>query len=94
MRVPILSITLAAVGGALAAVGGALAAVGGAAPCEEEIRAIRNTPAKPGVRAVLAACATRFNSPTARLALAGHGVRRTRLAGMSSLMRALLRPPW
>lgn len=62
MRVPILSLTLTAVGVALAA-------VGGAAPCEEEIRAVRNTPAKPGVRAVLAACATRFNSPTARLAL-------------------------
>lgn len=41
-----------------------------AAPCEDEARALRNTPSKPGVRAVLESCAARLNSPTARLALA------------------------
>jgi soluble lytic murein transglycosylase len=40
-----------------------------AAPCEDEARALRSTPSKPGVRAVLEACATRQNAPTARLAL-------------------------
>jgi soluble lytic murein transglycosylase len=41
-----------------------------AAPCEDEARALRETPSKPGVRAVLEACATRLNAPTGRLALA------------------------
>jgi len=47
-----------------------LAAAAAAAPCEQEARALRNTPAKPGVRAVLEACANRLNAPTARLTLA------------------------
>lgn len=42
----------------------------GAAPCESEVRALRATPARPGVRAVLEACALRTHAPTARLALA------------------------
>ncbi len=46
------------------------AAAFAAAPCEDEARALRNTPSKPGVRAVLESCATRHNAPTARLALA------------------------
>ncbi len=42
----------------------------GGAPCESEARALRLTPAKAGVRAVLEACASSANAPTARLALA------------------------
>lgn len=63
-----------------------------AAPCEDEARALRNTPAKPGVRAVLEACATRLNAPTARLALAVAAIEGNDFAGALRHLKALKLP--
>lgn len=62
------------------------------APCEDEARALRNTPAKPGVRAVLESCATRLNAPTARLALAVAAVEGNDFAGALRHLKAAKLP--
>jgi soluble lytic murein transglycosylase len=63
-----------------------------AAPCEDEARALRNTPAKPGVRAVLESCATRLNAPTARLALGIAAVEGNDFAGALRHLKAAKLP--
>lgn len=63
-----------------------------AAPCEEEARALRATPNKPGVRAVLEACANRANAPTARLALAVAAIEGADFAGALKHLQATKLP--
>ncbi len=68
------------------------AAAFAAAPCEDEARALRHTPAKPGVRAVLESCATRLNAPTARLALTVAALEGNDFAGALRHLKSLKLP--
>jgi len=61
----------------------------GVAPCESEARALRATPSKPGVRAVLEACASRSNASTARFALAVAAVEGNDFAGALRHLKGL-----
>ena len=67
-------------------------ALSGAAPCENEARALRSTPAKPGVRAVLEACAASANAPTARFALAVAAIEGSDFAGALRHLKGLKLP--